>query len=57
MSADRIEVRALTFKGNVYVRLEDVCRLILEAGATEETDVRKRLGAIVENLSREAMEI
>lgn len=53
----RVEVRAVTFKGDVFVRLEDVCRLILEVGATEETDVRKRLGALVENLSSGAMEI
>ena len=36
-----------------YLRLEDVCKLLLEFGSTEEIDVKNRVEKLVENLKKD----
>lgn len=45
-----IDIRFIEINGVKYLRMEDVAKLLLEFGATEETDVRTRLGALVSSL-------
>lgn len=46
----RHPVRYLVVYGNVFLRCEDVCALLAEFGASEETDVRNRVNKLIQNL-------
>jgi hypothetical protein len=45
-------VRTITVKGNTYIRVEDVANLLMDFGATEETDVRNRLRELAQQIHR-----
>jgi len=49
---DRIEIRCVEIKGNVYLRKEDVITLIREVAGSEETDVRNRLEELARNVEK-----
>ena len=45
-----INVRFVTVKGTQYIRAEDVADVIETIGASEDTDVRKRLEMVAYNI-------
>jgi len=49
---DRIEIRCVEVRGNVYIRREDVANLIREVAGSEETDVRNRLEELARRLEQ-----
>lgn len=50
MDQEKAELRTITFKGNVYIRAEDVADYILSLGSSEETDTRNRLKQAADNI-------
>lgn len=50
MTNERKNLRVVTFKREIYLRVDDVADYLCELGCTEETDVRKRLEKAAENI-------
>lgn len=49
---ENVDLRFVRANGNVYLRNEDVARLLREIGATEETDVRNRLEQAAQSVEK-----
>ena len=49
-SETQINLRAVTYKGRVYLETHDVVDLLRDFGGTEETDVRRRVEELCCNI-------
>ena len=49
-----MNVRFIKYNGTKYLRAEDISELLLEFGATEETDVRLRLAELASSICETA---
>ena len=46
----QLQIRTITARENLYLRLEDVVKVLDAFGDTEETDVRNRMRELTSNL-------
>lgn len=49
---DKIPLRVIKIKNEIYIRNEDIVKYIYELAGSEETDVRERLNTAANNIQK-----